>query len=90
MRKRIVAGNWKMNMNNGDAQALFESLNNTKIVSSIEIIIAPPSLYLSEFARKKGKQICLAAQNCSDNENGAYTGEISASMLCSIGVKYCF
>jgi len=89
MRKRIVAGNWKMNMNNGDAQALFESLNNTKIVSSIEIIIAPPSLYLSEFARKKGKQICLAAQNCSDNENGAYTGEISASMLCSIGVKYC-
>ena len=89
MRKRIVAGNWKMNMNNSEAQALFESLNNTKIVSSIEIIIAPPSLYLSEFASKKGKQIYLAAQNCSDNENGAYTGEISASMLCSIGVKYC-
>ena len=66
MRKRIVAGNWKMNMNNSEAQTLFESLNNTKIVSSIEIIIAPPSLYLSEFASKKGKQIYLAAQNCSD------------------------
>ena len=89
MRKRIVAGNWKMNMNNSEAQALFESLNNTKIVTSIEVIVAPPSLYLSEFARKKGKQLNLAAQNCSDNENGAYTGEISASMLCSIGVKYC-
>ena len=89
MRKRIVAGNWKMNMNNSDAHSLFESLNNIKIVSSTEIIIAPPSLYLSEFASKKGKQICLAAQNCSDNENGAYTGEISASMLYSIGVKYC-
>ena len=78
-----------MNMNNSEAQALFESLNNTKIVTSIEVIVAPPSLYLSEFARKKGKQLNLAAQNCSDNENGAYTGEISASMLCSIGVKYC-
>ncbi len=89
MRKRIVAGNWKMNMNNSDAQALFESLNTTKTVSSTEIIIAPPSLYLSEFASKKCKQIYLAAQNCSDNENGAYTGEISASMLYSIGVKYC-
>jgi triosephosphate isomerase len=89
MRKRIVAGNWKMNMNNSDAQALFESLNTAEIVSSTEIIIAPPSLYLSEFASKKGKQICLAAQNCSDNENGAYTGEISAAMLYSIGVKYC-
>ena len=89
MRKRIVAGNWKMNMNNSDAHSLFESLNNIKRVSSTEIIVAPPSLYLSEFASKKGKQICLAAQNCSDNENGAYTGEISASMLYSIGVKYC-
>ena len=89
MRKRIVAGNWKMNMNNSDAHSLFESLNNIKRVSSTEIIVAPPSLYLSEFASEKGKQICLAAQNCSDNENGAYTGEISASMLYSIGVKYC-
>ena len=89
MRKRIVAGNWKMNLNNSDAQALFESLNSNKIVSSTEVVIAPPSLYLSEFASKKGQQICLAAQNCSDNDNGAYTGEVSASMLYSIGVKYC-
>ena len=78
-----------MNMNNSDAHALFESLNNAKIVSFAEIIIAPPSVYLSDFASIKNKNICLAAQNCSDNENGAYTGEISASMLCSIGVDYC-
>jgi triosephosphate isomerase len=89
MRKRIVAGNWKMNMNNSDAHALFESLNNAKIVSSTEIIIAPPSVYLSDFASNKNKNIYLAAQNCSDNVNGAYTGEISASMLYSIGVEYC-
>jgi triosephosphate isomerase (TIM) len=89
MRKRIVAGNWKMNMNNSDAHALFESLNNAKIVSATEIIVAPPSIYLSDFASKKNKNIYLAAQNCSENENGAYTGEISASMLRSIGVEYC-
>jgi triosephosphate isomerase len=89
MRKRIVAGNWKMNMNNSDAHALFESLNNAEIVSTTEIIIAPPSVYLSYFASNKNKNIFLAAQNCSDNENGPYTGEISASMLYSIGVEYC-
>ncbi len=78
-----------MNMNNSDARALFESLNNSQIESSVDIIVAPPSIYLSEFVGKKNKHICLAAQNCSDNENGAYTGEISASMLFSIGVEYC-
>ena len=78
-----------MNMNNSDAHTLFESLNNAKIVSSTEIIIAPPSVYLSDFASIKNNNIYLAAQNCSDNENGAYTGEISASMLYSIGVEYC-
>jgi len=89
MRKRIVAGNWKMNMNNSDAHALFQSLNNTEVVTATEIIVAPPSVYLSDFASSKNKNIYLAAQNCSDNENGAYTGEISASMLYSIGVEYC-
>ena len=78
-----------MNMNNSDAHALFESLNNAKIVSAAEIIVAPPSVYLSDFASNKNKNIYLAAQNCSENENGAYTGEISASMLHSIGVEYC-
>ena len=78
-----------MNMNNSDAHTLFESLNNAKIASATEIIVAPPSVYLSEFASKKNKNIYLAAQNCSDHENGAYTGEISASMLHSIGVEYC-
>jgi len=88
MRKRIVVGNWKMNMNNSAAHSLFQSLNNAEIVSSTKIIIAPPSVYLSGFSSNKSKNIYLAAQNCSDNENGAYTGEISASMLYSIGVGY--
>jgi len=78
-----------MNMNNSDARVLFESLNNSRIASSVDIIVAPPSIYLSEFATIKNENIYLAAQNCSGNENGAYTGEISASMLYSIGVEYC-
>lgn len=77
-----------MNMNNSAAHSLFQSLNNAEIVSSTKIIIAPPSVYLSGFSSNKSKNIYLAAQNCSDNENGAYTGEISASMLYSIGVGY--
>ena len=89
MRKRIVAGNWKMNMNSRDARTLFKSLNNKNLLSSVEVIVAPPSIYLSDFASSKNKNIYLAAQNCSENENGAYTGEISASMLHSIGVEYC-
>jgi len=78
-----------MNMNNSDARALFESLNNSQVARSVDIIVAPPSIYLSEFVTRKNEHICLAAQNCSGNENGAYTGEISASMLFSIGVEYC-
>ena len=78
-----------MNMNNSDAHSLFESLNNADIESATEIIVAPPSVYLSDFANSKNRNIYLAAQNCSGNENGAYTGEISASILYSIGVEYC-
>ena len=78
-----------MNMNNSAAHSLFQSLNNAETVSSTKIIVAPPSVYLSGFSSNKSKNIYLAAQNCSDNENGAYTGEISASMLYSIGVGYC-
>lgn len=89
MRKRIVAGNWKMNMDNTHAQKLFEELNNANLLGDVEVIVAPPSIYLRDFSKTKNNHIFLAAQNCSSNENGAFTGEISASMLYSIGVEYC-
>jgi len=78
-----------MNMNNNDANSLFKSLNSSDIKCTTEIIVAPPSVYLSEFSKIKNEHIYLAAQNCSSNENGAYTGEISASMLNSLGIDYC-
>ncbi|MCT4580163.1 MAG: triose-phosphate isomerase [Flavobacteriales bacterium] len=91
MRKKIVAGNWKMNMNHQEALALYNGLvsNETQLDENVQVIVAPPSIYLSEFSQIKTNRIRLAAQNCSEHEKGAYTGELSAGMLVSIGVQYC-
>ena len=88
MRKNIVAGNWKMNLDNQQAVDLFRSLNKNHESKDVEIIIAPASIYLSLFS-KENLQVKLAAQNVSSNQNGAFTGEISSSMLSSFGVDYC-
>ena len=91
MRKKIVAGNWKMNMNYTEATAFYNDLKNEaeEMDENVQVIIAPPAIYLSEFSKAKNERVILAAQNCNENESGAYTGEISPSMLTSIGVKYC-
>ena len=91
MRKKIVAGNWKMNLNYNEAKSLLSDLNKSSSLVSedVQLIIAPPTLYLSEFSKEKEATISLSGQNCSAYENGAYTGEVSASMLSSIGVSYC-
>ena len=84
---KVVAGNWKMNMNYKEASALFNSLNN-RLINDVEVILCPPSIYLSEFSNKL-KNVKLAAQNVSSFISGAYTGEVSAQMLKNIGVDYC-
>ena len=88
MRKQIVAGNWKMNNDYVDSELLVSKLLEQHSHSDTEVIIAPPftSLLPSSNALK-GSQICVAAQNMHFAENGAYTGEVSASMLKSIGIK---
>ena len=88
MRKNIVAGNWKMNLDNHQAVKLFKSLNKNHEVNDVEIIIAPALIYLSLFSQENLK-IRLAGQNVSSNQNGAFTGEISSSMLSSFGIGYC-
>jgi triosephosphate isomerase len=87
MSKKVVAGNWKMNLNYKEAMSLFNSLNNL-VDSDVEVILCPPSIYLSEFS-KHLKKVKLAAQNVSNYKSGAYTGEVSAEMLSNIGVEYC-
>lgn len=91
MRKKIVAGNWKMNMNHQEALALINDLKNNEaqMNDEVQVIIAPPSIYLSEFSQISSERIAFAAQNCNENEIGAYTGELSVGMLNSIGLKYC-
>ena len=90
MRKNIVAGNWKMNLNYSEAQQLMFQLleykKNNK--TNCEIYIAPPSLYLAMAKNVyEDNQIGVFSQDVSEYESGAYTGEISVSMLNSIGVK---
>lgn len=88
MRKNIVAGNWKMNKNVIEAQQLmFQLLQYTKkSTPNCEIWIAPPSLYLM-MAKDiyEQNEIGVFAQDMSEYESGAYTGEISADMLEAIG-----
>jgi triosephosphate isomerase len=91
MRKKIVAGNWKMNLNYDEAMALYNDLKKRvgEMDQEVKVIIAPPAIYLSEFAQNKNQSIVLAAQNCNENESGAYTGEIAPSMLAALGIEYC-
>lgn len=88
MRKQIVAGNWKMNYGLDEAQNLITELKKIPKTSNAEVIIAPPftNLY-SAFQSLKETEIHVAAQNMHQAESGAFTGEISAAMLKSVGVN---
>lgn len=89
MRKNIVAGNWKMNKNFADAEALMIQLleykkNNT---TNCEVYIAPPALYLTTAKDIfKNGEVEVFAQDVSEYQSGAYTGEISVEMINSIGI----
>lgn len=92
MRKKIVAGNWKMNKTMAEAEALVAELR--KLVEAehqgaAEVLICVPFPYLSQvLGWATGSVIRTGAQNCSQHDWGAYTGEVSAPMLASLGVPY--
>lgn len=92
MRKQIAAANWKMNLNIQEATTLLDELLATEptLGENQAAIFAVPSIYvplaISKFAGKNN--LYVAAQNCHPKSNGAYTGEISAPMLTSVGVKH--
>ena len=83
MRKKIVAGNWKMNLQDDEVVSYIVDFNIRKneIDSDAEIIILPASIYLDTMISMPDWDIKIGAQNCSQFNNGAYTGEISAQML---------
>ena len=88
MRKQIVAGNWKMNNDLAGTEKLISELIKQKHTSKAEIMIAPTFTNLwAAFEALRQSEIEVIAQNMHFAENGAYTGEISASMLKSIGIN---
>ena len=90
MRRKIVAGNWKMNKAFAEAISLVNTLSNQDFDSSVQMIVIPPSLFAAEAVnRTDGTNLEVGVQNCSEHENGAYTGEISAKMIASIGATHC-
>lgn len=91
-RKKIVAGNWKMNKNLFEGKQLVEDIlhSGIELRDDVEVVIAPPfiSLEMTASLIKDRKGFFLAAQNCHQEQSGAFTGEISAEMLKSVGVDY--
>ena len=93
MRKQIAAANWKMNLTFQQGEKLFDDIleANITLASHQQAIFAVPYPYLL-MARSEvdnAKNYYVAAQNCYNKKSGAYTGEVSAEMLHSIGVPYC-
>ncbi len=91
MARKIIAGNWKMNLLHKDAVELVKKISeyceNTEL-HGVEVVVAPTFLDLAEASRiTHNRKLTIAAQDCNDQESGAYTGEISVSMLKAIGTE---
>ena len=92
MRKKIVAGNWKMNMDLDEGLNLAKSVNDyfrNKPAEKCEVILCTPFIHLAGVSEilKSGK-LKAGAQNCASEASGAYTGEVSALMIKSTGAEY--
>lgn len=91
MRKKIVAGNWKMNTTVPEGVELAKAVveKSAQLPENVGLIVAPPFTHLASVASVlKGSKVQLSAQNCADHEKGAYTGEVSVSMLASVGCQW--
>ncbi len=90
MRKRIIAGNWKMYKTSGEAKSFaVEVIGKAPVSENLEAVICPPALYLSELAQlTKNSPVGIGAQTMHDVKEGAFTGEVSPAMLADIGVGY--
>ncbi len=92
MRKKIVAGNWKMNKTLSEGIQLAKEVNDrvkTTDIKGVNVVLGTPYIHLPEVNKiVDPSRIAIAAQNCATEASGAYTGEISASMVASTGCKY--
>ena len=91
MRKKIVAGNWKMNLNLQEGIALAKEINEAMTAEkpNCDVVICTPFIHLASVAKELNASLVgLGAENCADKEKGAYTGEVSAEMVKSTGAQY--
>ena len=89
MRRRIVAGNWKLHGDRAFARRLVDAISAAPAPAGVERVILPPLPYLTELMERcESCGLTFGAQDVSANEQGAYTGEVSASMLEDIGARY--
>ena len=91
MRKKIVAGNWKMNTLPAEGVELAKNVvaGRGEVCSCVNFIVCPPFTHLSQVVEAvKGSDIAVGAQDCATEAKGAYTGEIAASMIAALGCEY--
>jgi triosephosphate isomerase (TIM) len=89
MRKKIVAGNWKMNKTLQDGIELARTINQQVTKKDVHVVLCTPFIHLTEVARViTNKTISIGAQNCASESSGAFTGEVSAEMIRSTGAQY--
>ena len=89
-RRKIVAGNWKMNTSFESGMELTKNISNVKIPSDVEVILGIPFVFLKSAIDEleSNDQVNVSAQNCHSEVSGAYTGEVSVNMLDSISCRY--
>ncbi len=90
--KKLIAGNWKMNGTEQSSDALIVAVEeaiqkNPAVLEQCDFVVCPPFLYLP-MVKDKTSVVAVGGQDCSDRENGAFTGDISATMLKDIGATY--
>ncbi|WP_010665048.1 triose-phosphate isomerase [Marinilabilia salmonicolor] len=91
MRQNIVAGNWKMNKNLQEGVELAKELQSILSANkpNCRVVIGTPFIHLTEVCKAVDQDLIgVSAQNCADQESGAYTGEVSAEMVKSTGARY--
>ena len=91
MRKKIIAGNWKMNKTPSEAVALINELKPLVANEDVDVVFCVPAISIvPAMEAAKGSNINIGAENMYFEESGAYTGEIAPNMLTDVGVKYVF
>ena len=88
-RRKIIAGNWKMNKTPSEAVALVNELKPLVANDEVDVVFCVPAIdIIPAMEAAKGSNICIGAENMYFEESGAYTGEIAPNMLTDVGVKY--